>query len=151
MDEKLPPGRTRICTIPFTNPTIEPNGKFRLCSAASTFGYSTETTMGHMDSGVGNVWNGAKYRAIRTALLTGDDLPVYCHRCEYRHEGPTWVLQLHVALHVYAETGAANVLQMIERMSKYYLSYKRFCIARNLAWGEWPQPLPWPIEDAGQE
>ncbi len=91
---------TKMCMLPFANPSIEPDGSIRLCSASSIFAYRDETNMGNArKEGLGTVWTGEKYVAIRRSLLTGDKLAPYCDACEYRHDGPAWMLQLHLALH----------------------------------------------------
>ena len=91
---------TKMCMLPFANPSIEPDGSVRLCSASSIFAYRDETNMGNARrDGLGAVWTGPKYQAIRRSLLTGDGLTPYCATCEYRHDGPAWMLQLHLALH----------------------------------------------------
>ena len=91
---------TKMCMLPFANPSIEPDGSVRLCSAASIFAYRDETNMGNARrDGLGAVWTGPKYQALRRSLLTGHGLTPYCAACEYRHDGPAWMLQLHLALH----------------------------------------------------
>lgn len=95
--------RTKICMLPFTTPSQEPSGSIRLCSASSIFGYRDETDMGNARiEGLKAVWGGEKYRHVRAALLTGGScLTPYCDACEYRHDGPAWLLQLHLCLHAY--------------------------------------------------
>ncbi|GJD86285.1 GTP 3',8-cyclase [Methylobacterium haplocladii] len=96
---------TKLCMLPFTTPSQEPDGSIRLCSAASTLTppYREATNMGNARAdGLAAVWRGHKYRHVRETLLAGgDDLTPYCRTCEYRHDGPAWLLQLHTALHAY--------------------------------------------------
>jgi len=93
---------TKMCMLPFSTPCQEPDGSIRLCSASSTFGYADETNMDNTsESGLLAVWTGEKYQSIRETLLTSENLKPYCAACEYRHSGPVWLFQLHVALHAY--------------------------------------------------
>jgi radical SAM protein with 4Fe4S-binding SPASM domain len=112
------PGNTRICTLPFTTPSIEPDGGVRLCSAASIFNYLDETMMGSIHhGGLETVWRNQKFRKLRQALLTGDALAPYCHNCDYRFEGPPWLLVFHLALLTYnrAKEKDADIADLIRR------------------------------------
>src|SRR5690606_31500685 len=92
-------GNTRMCVLPFTTPSIEPDGGVRLCSAASIFDYLDETMMGNIhEGGLAGVWRNEKFRNLRRSLLTGNGLRPYCDHCEYRFEGPTWLITFHLAL-----------------------------------------------------
>lgn len=123
MTEKI----TRLCIIPFRHPCFEPDGYLRLCSAASAYAYSDETIMGHIDDGLGNVWNSEKYKTIRRALLSGEDLPPYCELCEYTGLGPAWVLQFHVAIIIYNQTKDETVLEYIRKNDHRYEIYEKHC------------------------
>lgn len=126
---------TKMCMLPFTNPSLEPDGSIRLCSASSIFAYRDETNMGNArQDGLGAVWNGDKYRAIRRSLLTGDELAPYCTACEYRHSGPAWMLQLHLALHaLYAGVLDNEVRELAARHLHRYAEYQAKCIYYGLS------------------
>lgn len=114
--------RSKMCLIPFTNPCMEPDGSMRLCSASSIFDHYEETNMGNcLKEGLQAVWTGERYQAVRRGLLTGVDLKPYCETCEYRHDGPAWMLQLHLALHAWHKgVRERSILQLIkERMDRY--------------------------------
>lgn len=95
--------RTKMCMLPFTTPSQEPDGSIRLCSASSIFNYRAETNMGNCrDEGLEPVWRGDKYRHVRKTLIAGGaNLTPYCGACEYRYDGPAWLFQLHLSLHAY--------------------------------------------------
>lgn len=121
--------QTKICILPFNSPTQEPDGQVRLCSASSTFGYAAETNLGFIqDEGFANVWRNEKYRHIRQTLLSGEMLEPYCGSCEYRHSGPAWMLQLHVALMAY-EGGVRDAENdaLIRRWAYRYPEYHGLC------------------------
>jgi len=131
---------TKMCMLPFTNPSIEPDGSVRLCSASSIFAYRDETNMGNARrDGLGTVWTGDKYQAIRHSLLTGDGLTPYCAACEYRHGGPAWMLQLHLALHAINNGVAdAGVRELAARHLHRYAEYQSRAAEHGLA----PLALP---------
>jgi glycosyltransferase involved in cell wall biosynthesis len=114
---------TKICMLPFTTPSQEPDGSIRLCSASSIFNYRAETNMGNArEQGLHAVWRGDKYRNVRDTLLRGgESLTPYCAACEYRHDGPAWLLQLHLALHAHhhgiRDPNVADLLQ--QRLDRY--------------------------------
>ncbi len=94
--------RTKICLLPFTTPSMETDGSIRLCSAASIFKYRDETNMGNVrEKGLKAIWCGEKYQHIRETLFMGNNLTPYCNSCEYRFDGPAWVLQIHLGLLAY--------------------------------------------------
>lgn len=95
--------RTKLCVLPFTTPSMEPDGSIRLCSASTIHAYYDETNMGNCrePGGLKAVWSGEKYRRIRASLLTGKNLRPYCSACEYRFDGPVWMFQLHLALYAF--------------------------------------------------
>ena len=75
--------------------------------------------------GLGAVWNGDKYKAVRRSLLTGDELAPYCAACEYRHSGPAWMLQLHLALHaIHNGVTDTGVQQLASRHLHRYAEYQ---------------------------
>jgi MoaA/NifB/PqqE/SkfB family radical SAM enzyme/GT2 family glycosyltransferase len=119
--------RTKICTLPFHTPSMEVDGSIRLCSAASIFGFRDETNMGNCRTkGLAEVWSGEKYQAIRSSLFTGENLTPYCAGCEYRFDGPAWMLQLHVGLHAY-HTGVRTpeIMQLLKQRLNRYDEYVR--------------------------
>lgn len=139
------PGNTRICVLPFTTPSIEPSGGVRLCSAASTFNYLDETLMGSVrEGGLAKVWSNARFQKLRQALLSGQDLPPYCDKCDYRFEGPPWLLVLHLALLTYnrSKQKDADVADLIRRYEHRYAEYRQ--IAGNH--GLWVEPMPEKLE-----
>jgi radical SAM protein with 4Fe4S-binding SPASM domain len=141
------PGNTRMCVLPFTTPSIEPDGGVRLCSAASIFHYLDETMMGSVhEGGLANVWNNAKFQKLRHALLSGTDLPPYCNRCDYRFEGPPWLLVLHIALLTYnrSQQKDADVADLIRRHEHRYSEYCSIAGQHGL----WVEPLPTKLEHA---
>lgn len=95
--------RTKLCMLPFTTPSMEPDGSIRLCSASTIHDYYDETNMGNCRNagGLKEVWSGDKYRRIRASLFTGENLRPYCSACEYRFDGPVWMFQLHLALYAF--------------------------------------------------
>jgi len=131
---------TKMCMLPFANPSIEPDGSVRLCSASSIFAYRDETNMGNARrDGLGAVWTGPKYQAIRRSLLTGDGLKPYCAACEYRHDGPAWMLQLHLALHaIHNGLDDAAPRELVARHFHRYAEYQ----ANGAAHGLQPLALP---------
>lgn|GEM_PF-6859223 len=140
----MKPGATRMCILPFTTPSVEPDGTVRLCSAASTYAYLDETNMGnYREAGLAAVWNNSRFRQIRQSLLSGAGLKPFCESCEYRHEGPPWMLQFHLALYGHNQTGSESFLPIIERHRERYEEYCR--IAAQL--GLWVEPMPAPPKD----
>jgi len=134
--------RTKICTLPFTTPSQEPDGSIRLCSAASTLRVPREqTNMGNArDHGLNAVWTGEKYRRVREGLLAGGErLTPYCADCEYRHDGPAWLLQLHLALHAY-HNGArdADLARLLASRIDRHDEYLRLAPGLGIA----PYPAP---------
>ncbi len=131
---------TKMCMLPFANPSIEPDGSVRLCSASSIFAYRNETNMGNArHDGLDTVWMGEKYQAIRRSLLTGDGLTPYCAACEYRHDGPAWMLQLHLALHaIHNGIADAQVRELAARHIHRYAEYQ----SEGAAHGLHPLALP---------
>jgi radical SAM protein with 4Fe4S-binding SPASM domain len=117
--------RTKICTLPFTTPSMETDGSIRLCSAASIFDYRDETNMGNCrKDGLEAVWRGEKYRQVRETLFSGENLRPYCDSCEYRFDGPAWLLQLHLGLHAYHNgVQSDTVKQLIAARLDYYDEY----------------------------
>lgn len=141
------PGNTRICTLPFTTPSIEPDGGVRLCSAASIFNYLDETMMGSIHhGGLETVWRNQKFRKLRQALLTGDALAPYCHNCDYRFEGPPWLLVFHLALLTYnrAKEKDADIADLIRRYEHRYPEYRQIAGSHGLG----VEPLPERLERA---
>ena len=141
--------RTKMCMLPFTSPSMETDGSIRLCSAASIFSYRDETNMGNCrDEGLRAVWRGQKYRRVRETLLGGEQLRPYCDACEYRHDGPAWVLQMHAALHSYqAGVRSHSIRQLIAARSRRYEEYRSLCPGLGLA----ALPLPAKSELAAGE
>ncbi|MCP3392308.1 glycosyltransferase [Bradyrhizobium sp. CCGB12] len=130
--------RTKMCMLPFSNPSMEPDGSIRLCSASSIFAYYDETNMGNCQTdGLASVWQGERYQAVRRGLLTGHALKPYCGKCEYRHEGPSWLLQIHLALHAYHNgTRTSSVLALLGRRVERYEEYREAAPSLGL------NPLP---------
>lgn len=118
--------RTKMCMLPFSSPSMEPDGSIRLCSASSIFAYYDETNMGNCRvEGLGKVWMGERYREVRRGLVTGKDLKPYCAACEYRFDGPAWLMQLHLALHGYSSgIRTDEVLALIGRRIGRYEEYR---------------------------
>ena len=132
--------RTKMCMLPFSSPSMEPDGSIRLCSASSIFAYYNETNMGNCRTeGLGKVWRGERFRQVRQALISGRGLKPYCASCEYRFDGPAWMMQLHLALHGYHNgTQSAEVLALIGRRMDRYEEYQ----SRAAAVGLPAYPLP---------
>jgi MoaA/NifB/PqqE/SkfB family radical SAM enzyme/GT2 family glycosyltransferase len=132
--------RTKMCMLPFSSPSMEPDGSIRLCSASSIFAYYDETNMGNCQvEGLGKVWTGVRYREVRRGLITGKDLKPYCATCEYRFDGPAWLMQLHLALHAYQSgTRSSEVLALIGRRMGRYKEYQE----RAQSLGLHAHPLP---------
>jgi len=135
-----------MCVLPFTTPSIEPEGGVRLCSAASIYDYLDETMMGNIGGvGLAAVWRNDKFKAIRRSLLTGSGLRPYCDRCEYRFEGPTWLITLHLALVAYnrAQTPSPGIASLVRRHRGRYDEYSRTAVAHGLP----VEPLPAELGD----
>ncbi|MFC7474687.1 glycosyltransferase [Dankookia sp. GCM10030260] len=117
--------QTKLCMLPFTTPSMEPDGSIRLCSASSIFDYRAETNMGNARAeGLEAVWRGGKYRHIRRTLLSGEALTPYCQACEYRREGPAWLFQLHLALHAWdAGLRSPELHALLQRRAPRYAEY----------------------------
>lgn len=132
--------RTKICMLPFTTPSMEPDGSIRLCSASSIFAYRAETNMGNCRTeGLEAVWRNDRYRHIRRTLLSGEDLTPYCRACEYRSDGPAWLFQLHLGLHAWqAGIRSPELLALLQRRAGRHAEY------REMAPGIGLQPLPLP-------
>jgi MoaA/NifB/PqqE/SkfB family radical SAM enzyme len=133
--------RTKICMLPFTSPSHEPDGSIRLCSASSIFRFPpSDSNMGNArDQGLANVWGGQKYRAVREGLLKGgDQMAPFCAGCEYRHDGPAWMLQLHVALHAWHNgvQTAGIAAALLSQMSRYV---EYVDLAAKLGIGHYPE------------
>lgn len=118
--------RTKMCMLPFTTPSMEPDGSIRLCSASSIFAYYDETNMGNAQrDGLSHVWTGERYREVRKSLLSGESLRPYCASCEYRFDGPAWLFQLHLGLHAYhSGCHSPDVLALIGRRANRYDEYR---------------------------
>lgn len=119
---------TKICTIPFINPSIETNGSARLCSAASIANFKNETNMGNIfNDGLKQVWTARKYVDLRTTLISEDkDLNEFCFKCEYRFTGPMWVLKLNLAITAWnngfkSESNKKYISSYIEKFDEYKL------------------------------
>jgi len=133
--------RTKMCMLPFTTPSQEPDGSIRLCSASSIFNYRAETNMGNCRTeGLEAVWRGEKYRHVRKTLLAGGgNLTPYCGTCEYRHDGPAWLFQLHLALHVYHNgVRTDGVLRLLRQRIARYDEYIEK--AHTLGLSPYPRP-----------
>lgn len=141
--------RTKMCLIPFTNPCMEPNGSLRLCSAASIFDYYEETNMGNCrEDGLKAVWTGKRYREVRRGLLSGVNLKPYCENCEYRHDGPAWLLQLHLALHAWHHgIRDHSILQLLKKRLNRYDEYARKAPALGLSVLGLPDELRHEVEN----
>jgi len=128
-----------MCVLPFITPSVEPNGDVRLCSAASTYAYLDQTNMGNCRvAGLGAVWTNDRFKDIRRSLLDGEGLKAFCEACEYRSEGPPWMLQFHLALYGYNQTGSVEFAPVIERYQHRYGEYA--AMAGSL--GLWTEELP---------
>jgi MoaA/NifB/PqqE/SkfB family radical SAM enzyme/GT2 family glycosyltransferase len=139
--------RTKICMLPFTTPSMETDGSIRLCSASTIHAYYDDTNMGNCraDGGLLKVWRGEKYRTIRESLFTGQNLKPYCATCEYRFDGPVWLMQLHLALHAYrAGIKTDEIINIINRWKDRYQEYER--LATNVRIEVLPLPLDLPGE-----
>lgn len=135
------PGNTRMCVLPFTTPSIEPEGGVRLCSAASIFDYLDETMMGNIhEGGLVEVWRNAKFQNLRRSLLTGNGLRPYCNQCEYRFEGPPWLITFHLALLAYnrARTADPAIANLVLRYRNHYDEYAKIAVPHGL----WVEPYP---------
>lgn len=140
--------RTKMCMLPFSSPSMEPDGSIRLCSASSIFAYYDETNMGNCQTdGLGKVWTGERYRSVREGLITGCGLKPYCQKCEYRFDGPSWLFQLHLALHAYQNGDRTpEVLALIGRRADRHAEYAE----RAPAIGLGVYPLPDDLADAAR-
>jgi radical SAM protein with 4Fe4S-binding SPASM domain len=138
--------RTKFCLLPFSSPSIEPDGSIRLCSASSIFAHYDDTNMGNCrKDGLNRVWTGDRYRSIRRSLLLGKDLKPYCARCEYRFDAPAWMLQLHLALHAYhSGTRTGEILALIGRRLDRLDEYR----SRAASLGVHPYPVPHALKTA---
>ena len=117
--------QSKMCMLPFTSPSLEPDGSIRLCSAASIFDYRNETNLGDCRTeGLAEIWTGSKYQSIRKGLLTGCGLKKFCENCEYRSDAPAWMVQLHLALHAHFNGDrTTGVLALIGRHRDRYDDY----------------------------
>jgi len=72
----LKPGMTRACVEPWVGPIVDPKGDVYSCCARGT-------VMGVVgpDGSLADVHNNESFRALRRALLTGQDLDLDCRRC----------------------------------------------------------------------
>lgn len=130
-----------MCVLPFTTPSIEPDGGVRLCSAASIFDYLDETMMGNIhQGGLAEVWRNEKFKKLRRSLLTGNGLRPYCDQCEYRFEGPTWLITFHLALLASnrARTPDPAIANLVLRYRGHYQEYSKIAVAHGL----WVEPYP---------
>jgi len=133
-----------MCVLPFTTPSVEPDGGVRLCSAASIFDFPEETLMGNVrDGGLAQVWRNAKFQALRRSLLAGSDLRPYCNQCEYRFEGPPWLLVFHLALvaHNRMTTPPPGIADLVLRYQGHYPEYVRLAKTHGLWWEPFPEAL----------
>ena len=127
-DRKIAAGevRTKMCMLPFSSPSMEPDGSIRLCSASSIFAYYDQTNMGNCRTdGLSKVWSGDRYKEIRKGLLNGKDMKPFCAACEYRFDAPVWMMQLHLGLHAYHHgVRSDDVLALIGRRLHRYEEYR---------------------------
>ncbi len=132
--------RTKMCMLPLSSPSMEPDGSIRLCSASSIFAYYNDTNMGNCQTdSLGKAWTGDRYQAVRKGLLTGHAMKPYCSKCEYRFDGPAWLFQLHLSLHAYMNGDRTpEVLALIGRRIGRHEEYEQ----RGRAIGLDPIPLP---------
>lgn len=142
--EKKHEVRTKLCMLPFTTPSMEPDGSIRLCSASTIHAYYDETNMGNCrgSGGLKDVWCGEKYRRIRASLFTGENLRPYCSACEYRFDGPVWMFQLHLAL--YAFRAGVRDFEIREIIIKWQHRYNEY---QNLACAAALEVLPMPSKE----
>ncbi len=72
----LKPGMTRACVEPWVGPIVDPKGDVYSCCARGT-------VMGVVgpDGSLADVHNNKSFRALRRALLTGQELDLDCRRC----------------------------------------------------------------------
>jgi MoaA/NifB/PqqE/SkfB family radical SAM enzyme/GT2 family glycosyltransferase len=139
---------TKFCTLPFTTPSMEPDGSIRLCSSTTIFGFEDETNMGNLDlaGGLKPVWTGDKYRNIRLKLLQGKDLTPYCGSCNYRFDAPAWMLQYHLALSQYwSGNNSKEILDLIKMWASKHEEYSERVATFSTA----PHPAPLFIEQLG--
>jgi MoaA/NifB/PqqE/SkfB family radical SAM enzyme/GT2 family glycosyltransferase len=143
-DRKVELGETRskMCMLPFSSPSMEPDGSIRLCSASSIFAYYDQTNMGNCRTeGLTKVWTGERYRGVRRGLLTGNEMKPFCASCEYRFDAPAWMVQLHLGLHAYHNGERSDdVLGLIGRRLTRYEDYYARADAIGLH--------PYPADDA---
>ena len=137
--------RTKMCMLPFSSPSMEPDGSIRLCSASSIFAYYDQTNMGNCRTdGLSKVWSGERYREVRSGLLTGQALKPFCAQCEYRFDAPAWMLQLHLGLHAYHHgIRSDDVLALIGRRLDRYDDYRSKAESLGL--------FPYPVDDTLRE
>lgn len=72
--------RTGFCDAPFHEAVVRANGDVTMCC----YDISGLAVMGNIvETPLASIWNGERYRAVRRAMLAGDEaaLPAVCRRC----------------------------------------------------------------------
>lgn len=117
--EETPPGKARWCLFPFEKPYVSLAGDVSLCCSDAGRG----VCMGDVtNGGLAAVWDSDAYVSLRRALLTGENLPAYCDKCERAPVVEPFVMQMDVALRQAqfgVEYGAAFVKENMELYPEY--------------------------------
>ena len=95
LGEETPIGKTRWCLFPFEKPYVSLAGDVSLCCSDA----GRRVCMGDVNNGgLAAVWDSDGYVSLRRALLTGENLPCHCYRCERAPVVEPFVMQMDVAL-----------------------------------------------------
>ncbi len=87
-------GKTRYCLFPFEKCHLRIDDTVNLC--CSNLGRFL--LMGNAaENGLGAVWNSESYVALRKAILTGNNLPPHCDKCDRAPEIEPFVMQMDIA------------------------------------------------------
>jgi radical SAM protein with 4Fe4S-binding SPASM domain len=75
----------KVCPRPFIDCVVRENGDvLTCCNDIMIDKIPDEDILGNiMDDSLANIWNNRKFTHLRKALLSGEDMPEICRKCEY--------------------------------------------------------------------
>ncbi|MCK4784389.1 MAG: radical SAM protein [Desulfobacteraceae bacterium] len=118
--QKVVKGKTRYCIFPFAKPSLSIRSTVGLCCSSQ----GRYIIMGDASiDGFFSIWNGEKYTKIRYALLTGENLPSYCYKCERAPLVNPFVMQMDIALRQLILSPNGSAFNFVNRNRDRYLEY----------------------------
>ena len=115
-------GKTRYCLFPFSRCHLRIDDTVNLCcSNVGRF-----LVMGNAaKDGLGAIWNSQSYVTLRKAILTGENLPPHCDKCDRATEIEPFVMQMDIALRQVQLINNRDSKLFVERNMRRYSEYVR--------------------------